>query len=405
MDPGVAVDVVGVSKRFRLYHEKYSSLKEKVIHAGHTPYEDFWALRDVRFSIAEGETVGMVGRNGSGKSTLLKCVAGILQPTAGEVVVRGQVAALLELGAGFQPELSGRDNVYLNGTLLGLSTKEIERRFDEIVAFAELEQFIDNQVRFYSSGMAVRLGFAIAVNVDPDIFVVDEVLAVGDENFQRKCLARIAEFQHEGRTILFVTHSADLVTQICDRAVVLSQGKVIGMGPAAEAIELYHRHLADLTDAGEALESTGVVPAGDGSGPGPFTITAVHLSHPGTGERLHLLPGEPLTVTVDYEAAQDLAGMVVGVEVVDQAGDLVMAGDTASAGQHLEVATGRGHLDIRFGRVPLLDGSYSVRIQPELPGSGSSFPGCATSFEVLNPGPVRGRVNLEFSTEVRAASS
>src|SRR5271166_5321889 len=187
------------------------------MHAGRTPYTDFWALRDIDFEIQAGETVGILGRNGCGKSTLLKCIAGILQPTEGDIRLRGHLAAMLELGAGFQPELSGRDNIFLNASLLGLPRREIERRFDEIVAFAELEEFIDNQVRFYSSGMYVRLGFAVAVNVEPDILLVDEVLAVGDENFQRKCLARIKQFQDEGRTILFVTHSADLVRVICDR--------------------------------------------------------------------------------------------------------------------------------------------------------------------------------------------
>src|SRR5579862_3162961 len=241
MNTGVAVD--GVSKRFRLYHQKYTSLKERVLHAGKNPYEEFWALRDVSFDVLEGETVGILGRNGSGKSTLLKCVSGILQPSSGRVVVRGQLAALLELGAGFQPELSGRENIFLNASLLGLSTKQVESRFDEIVAFAELEQFIDNQVKYYSSGMYVRLGFAVAVNVDPDILVVDEVLAVGDEAFSRKCMARIKEFQDDGRTILFVTHSSDLVRQICDFAVVLSSGDMIGSGPAADAVRIYHEHL------------------------------------------------------------------------------------------------------------------------------------------------------------------
>ncbi|HMK63827.1 MAG TPA: ABC transporter ATP-binding protein, partial [Acidimicrobiales bacterium] len=241
MAGAVAVDVVDVSKHFRLYQEKYQSLKERVLHAGRNPYEDFWALKDVGFQVTQGETVGILGRNGSGKSTLLKLVSGILQPTHGYIEVRGSLAALLELGAGFQPELSGRDNIYLNASLLGLSTREVDKRFDEIVAFAELEHFIDNQVKFYSSGMFVRLGFAVAVNVDPDVLVVDEVLAVGDENFQRKCLARIKEFQDDGRTILFVTHSAELVRQICDRAVVLEEGRVIGLGTAGEAIHVYHQ--------------------------------------------------------------------------------------------------------------------------------------------------------------------
>ena len=168
-------------------------------------------LDDIDIDIEEGTTVGILGHNGSGKTTLLKCVAGILQPNEGEIVTRGRLAALLELGAGFHPELTGRENVYMNASILGLSKKDIDHVFDEIVAFSELEKFIDMQVRHYSSGMYVRLGFAVAVNVDPDILLVDEVLSVGDEAFQRKCLERIAEFQNEGRTILFVTHAADLV--------------------------------------------------------------------------------------------------------------------------------------------------------------------------------------------------
>ncbi len=209
----VAIDVQKVSKRFRLYKEKYTSLKERIVHAGKVPFEEFWALRDVELEIPQGETLGILGRNGSGKSTLLKCMAGILQPTSGQILLRGHLAAMLELGAGFQPEMSGRDNIFLNASLLGLSRKQIEASFDEIVAFAELEPFIDNQVRFYSSGMYVRLGFAVAVNVHPDILLVDEVLAVGDERFQQKCMERIQQFKEEGRTIVVVSHAADVMRQ------------------------------------------------------------------------------------------------------------------------------------------------------------------------------------------------
>src|SRR5271169_5849960 len=224
--------------------------------------ETFNALNDISFTVDTNETVGLVGVNGSGKSTLLKCICGVLQPTSGEIVVRGSLAALLELGAGFQPELSGRENIYLNASLLGLSTKDVDKRFDEIVAFAELEQFIDNQVKYYSSGMYVRLGFAVAVNVDPDILVVDEVLAVGDEAFSRKCMARIKEFQDDGRTILFVTHSSDLVRQICDFAVVLSSGDMIGSGLAADAVRIYHEHLnTSGPGIGAALQDAAEMPA------------------------------------------------------------------------------------------------------------------------------------------------
>ena len=250
---GSAIEIDGVSKHFRLLHEKYSSLKERMIHLGKIPYEDLWALKDINFEIAEGETFGLLGHNGSGKSTLLKCVAGILQPTAGQIRTVGRVAALLELGAGFHPDLSGRENVFLNASLLGLQRREVERKFDEIVAFAELAHAIDQQVKYYSSGMYVRLGFAVAVNMDPDILLVDEVLAVGDELFQRKCLDRVKQFQREGRTIVVVTHAADMVRQICDRAAVLDQGELVALGTPGEAVRAYREHLLRRQEYVEAV--------------------------------------------------------------------------------------------------------------------------------------------------------
>jgi ABC-2 type transport system ATP-binding protein len=397
----VAVDVVEVSKRFRLYQEKYQSLKERVLHIGRNPHEDFWALRDLSFEVSEGETVGVLGRNGSGKSTLLKCVSGILQPTDGRVVVRGNLAALLELGAGFQPELSGRDNIYLNASLLGLSTKEVDRRFDDIVAFAELEQFIDNQVKFYSSGMFVRLGFAVAVNVDPDVLVVDEVLAVGDENFQRKCLARIKEFQEDGRTILFVTHSADLVRAICDRAVVLSGGTMLGMGPAADAIRLYHDHLlvaGPALDAGVAAEGPSV-PASR-----PVHITGVECEHPGHGSRTYLLPHEPLTVHVDYETLPGVDNLMVAVEIRDLPGQLIFASDNFVLDQPVDVPPGRGRIDLTFDRMPLLEGSFTVTVALKSSLGVVYDLREQEGFEVMNPGRARGSVALDMRVDLRAAS-
>ncbi len=251
----IAVDVQNVSKRFRLQHEKYDSLKEKMIHARRKSSEEFWALREVSLQVREGETIGILGRNGSGKSTLLKCICGVLQPTSGQVVVRGKLAGLLELGAGFQQDLTGRENIYLNGSLLGMSKKEVDKVFDDVVDFAGLEDFIDNQVKFYSSGMYVRLGFAMAINVEPDILVIDEVLAVGDERFQRKCLDRVKRLQKEGRTIILVTHSPDQVRSICDRALVLSRGTVISSSNPGEAVRMFREN---LMDADEMLSVTEV---------------------------------------------------------------------------------------------------------------------------------------------------
>lgn len=232
----VVIRLDDISKRFIIRKEK--SLKERIVNFGRSNKhkDDFWALRDVGFTITAGTTIGLVGANGSGKSTLLKVIGGIIQPTTGVVERRGRVAALLELGAGFHPDLTGRENVYLNASILGLSRKQTDHYFDSIVAFAEIEEFIDTQVKFFSSGMYVRLAFAIAVHVDPDILLVDEVLAVGDEPFQRKCMDKIREFQEDGRTIVFVSHSAGQIEDLCDRVVVLAHGNVMFDGGASDGI-------------------------------------------------------------------------------------------------------------------------------------------------------------------------
>lgn len=226
-NPPVVIRLADVSKRFVIRKDK--SLKERLVNFGRSQKhkDDFWALKDVNLEITAGSTVGLVGANGSGKSTLLKVIGGIIQPNSGYVERRGRLAALLELGAGFHPDLTGRENVYLNGSILGLSRQQVDDYFDSIVEFSEIGEFIDTQVKFYSSGMYVRLAFAISVHVDPDVLLVDEVLAVGDEPFQKKCMDKIREFQIEGRTIVLVSHSAEQVTDLCDRVVVMSHGNMI----------------------------------------------------------------------------------------------------------------------------------------------------------------------------------
>src|SRR5215212_3969657 len=229
-DPAIVVD--GVSKRFRLYKERNQSLKAALMRGRRAAYEEFWALRDVSFEIPEGITFGLIGENGSGKSTLLKTIARILRPDAGDVRTRGSLAALLELGSGFHPELSGRENVYLNGSILGMAKKEIDSRFDAIVDFSGIETFIDQPVKNYSSGMYVRLGFSVAINVDPEILLVDEVLAVGDAAFQEKCLEKFAEFRRAGKTVVVVSHAMGSLRTYCDEAAWLEHGKLVKVGPA-----------------------------------------------------------------------------------------------------------------------------------------------------------------------------
>src|SRR5688572_19345884 len=249
-----AIDVINVSKVYRRYAQKkqFATLKSAILSGSLLgdlkPDETFQALRDVSFKVPKGCTYGVIGRNGSGKSTLLKCVAGITRPTEGEVKVDGRISALIELGAGFHPEISGRENIFINGIMLGLSKKEILRRFDEIVEFAEMQDFIDAPVKTYSSGMYMRLGFAVAVHVDPEVLLVDEVLAVGDQGFTHKCLDKFAEFRRRNKSILLVTHSLDLVEKFCDEAHWLDRGKTKGEGDPKRVVAAY---VIDVEDTEE----------------------------------------------------------------------------------------------------------------------------------------------------------
>lgn len=251
------VSVHDVSKRFVMHKDK--SVKERLLNfqSARKHRDDFWALRDIDIDIELGSTVGLVGHNGSGKSTLLKVIGGILQPTSGTVARRGRLAALLELGAGFHQDLTGRENVYLNAAILGLSRKDTDKYFDAIVDFSGIEAFIDTQVKFYSSGMYVRLAFAVAVHVDPDLLLVDEVLAVGDEPFQRKCMEKIAQFQTEGRTIVLVSHSADQVGSLCDRVIVLNGGVMQYDGEPSEGIRILRNGYEDVRRSDLVAHSTG----------------------------------------------------------------------------------------------------------------------------------------------------
>ena len=235
-----AVTVEHVSKRFRMYHERNDSLKSMVMRGKKSVHEDFWALKDVSFEVPYGTTFGLIGKNGSGKSTLLKCLAKILWPEEGSITARGKQASLLEVGSGFHPELSGRENVFLNGSILGMSRKEVARKFDEIVSFSGVGHFIDQPVKNYSSGMYVRLGFSVAVAVTPDILVVDEVLAVGDATFQKRCREKFKEMKQDGRTVILVSHSMSTVKDMCDEVAWLNQGELKMIGKTDEIAKAYN---------------------------------------------------------------------------------------------------------------------------------------------------------------------
>ena len=346
-DPVVAVH--NLSKRFRLYHERPTSLKERVLRLRGSRSEDFWALRDVTMTVPEGRTVGLVGANGSGKTTLLKVIGGILRPTEGTVTTRGRIAALLELGAGFHPELTGRENVYLNASILGLSKRETDRYFEDIVAFAELENFIDNQVKYYSSGMFVRLGFAVAVHVNPSILLVDEMLAVGDEAFQRKCLARVREFQREGRTIVFVTHAMQLVARICDDAVMLDGGRVAASGSVHDVIKEY-RLVMVRRHAGFARKDV----------TREIEIAGVQMLDPKGNPSSVILPGERLQVVVEFKANVAVDDPVASMVIYDGGGDFVFRTGTGELNLGRMEGTFRVTWDMEA--VPLPEGRYFLTI-------------------------------------------
>jgi ABC-2 type transport system ATP-binding protein len=347
-----AITVDGIGKRFRRYKERATSVKARVTRFRKTKADTFWALRDISLEVEEGQTLGLVGPNGSGKTTLLKIVAGILRPTEGRVVTRGRIAALLALGAGFHPELSGRENVYLNASILGLSRQQTDRIFDDIVGFAELEDFIDSQVKFYSSGMYVRLGFAVAVNVDPAILLVDEVLAVGDEGFQRKCLDKVAAFQEEGRTIVFVTHNADQVLKVCHGAVMLDHGRIREQGDPKEVVREFRLIMAKKDLA-----------YGWDSGTKEIEIVGAELFGVGGHTREWYAPGDELTIQMDLKAnAPAVENPVVSFAVHDQGNRFVYGTNTDWRGVFFPRFEGKHRVQFVLKSLPFVEGRYYVTL-------------------------------------------
>ena len=393
---GAAIDIEHVSKHFKLNHARADSLKERVVNFRKANYEEFWALKDVTIHVDQGETLGLLGHNGSGKSTLLKCVAGIMRPTTGSIVKRGRIAALLELGSGFHGDLTGRENIYMNASILGFSKKDIDKIFDEIVAFSEIEEFIDNQVKHYSSGMAARLGFAVAVNVEPEILLVDEVLSVGDEAFQRKCMERIKKFQSEGRTILLVTHAVDLVRQICDRAAVLDHGQLVAVGPPGEAALAYREHLrhkgAELPDG---LDDPTLLRNLE------IEITNARIIYP-DGDRAYALPSEPLEVWVDFFAPQPVDDVVFSIAIYDQDGKMLLGTNSDNTGDDPGRVAGTGSCRFAFSRFPLLDGIYNVSIGIHSHDSETIYDQRAEkdTIEVMSQGREVGLVHFPMRTIV-----
>jgi ABC-type polysaccharide/polyol phosphate transport system ATPase subunit len=385
-----------VSKRFVLQHERDRSFQEVAVNVlrrlrQQRRREDFWALREVSFAVDSGETLGIIGENGSGKSTTLKLISRILDPTTGCIEVNGRVSALLELGAGFHPDLTGRENIYLNGAILGFGRHEIRRKVEDIIAFSELDRFIDVPVKHYSSGMFMRLGFAIAIYVDPDVLLTDEVLAVGDESFQRKCLEKIAELQSRGKTILFVSHSMEAIRSLCTRALWLNQGRVQMLGEVEAVVDSYllfvhakeaevlaerHRRArvaeeqAPPTEAQAAAEGTPqpaegpvvsslqALPPQGRWGSGEVCFREVRLRDQGGLDCFLLLSGAPATIELAFEASQPVPDPVFGIAIYRQDGVWAYGTNTDIDGLAIEQVHGQGIVRVRLPALHLVEGQY-----------------------------------------------
>ncbi|MBG0717965.1 ABC transporter ATP-binding protein [Microbacterium sp. 2C] len=345
------VRLAGVTKRFRV--RKDNSLKDRIVHLGRLGKayrQDFYAVKEVSLTIEAGTTVGLMGANGSGKSTLLKLIGGIVTPSEGTIERRGRMAALLELGAGFHPDLSGRENVYLNAAILGLSRVEVDERFDDIVEFSGIGEFIDTAVKFYSSGMYVRLAFAVAVHTDPDILLVDEVLAVGDEAFQRKCMDRINQFREEGRTIVLVSHSAQQVAELCDRGVVLSDGQVVFDGGTRDAITALRNVLEGRrADQGPAAETIH-----------PIQVKSVELLDADGRSKTEVREGDPLTIRVNVDSLRPIERWEIGFSMDTPLGQMVLASNTEVLGVTLAPISGPTSVELTLDAVHFGPGQYYV---------------------------------------------
>jgi len=350
-----AIIVESVSKNFRLYHERNRYIKAAILRGRRARYEEFWALEDVSFEVEHGSTLGLIGSNGSGKSTMLKCLTGIYRPDKGRVTVNGNVAALLELGAGFHPELTGRENIYLNAAILGLSKKDAERQFDSIVEFAGLERFINTPVKNYSSGMTIRLGFSIAAHVEPEILLIDEVLTVGDQSFQRKSSEKIEQFRREGRTIVVVSHSLGSVQQLCKEVIWLEKGRMMMRGPAAEVIAAYTggsytQHVAMDADFRERWGTEDV------------RIDRIELLNE-VGEKIDRIETNgAMSITTQLTAQTSVRSPVIKVSISKLDGDIVWS----STSRRSEI--GLGNLNspvlatIAIPKLPLLEGTYYISV-------------------------------------------
>lgn len=354
--PSNAIIIDGLSKQFRLRTEAPGSLKEAFTSRRTTKRTEFWALNDVSIEIPSGSMYGLVGHNGSGKSTLLRCIAGIYRPTKGKVTSSGRISALLELGSGFHPDLTGRENIYLNAAIIGLSRQEVDDRLEEIVEFSGISQFIDMPIKHYSSGMYVRLGFAVAVHVDPQILIIDEVITVGDEEFQRRCFDHLYGLRRKGVTIVVVSHSLGIVQTMCDQAAWLDHGVLQIAGDSVDVVGAYLKRVNE--DERTTASGTGATDA-DHFGTGEIAITSIEFRD-GHGTIPAATNGEQLTVRLHWEAREPVREPVFAFSLRHENGTIVSSSNTGVAQVPTGVCSGAGSIDFVIQDLPVMAGSYEV---------------------------------------------
>jgi len=365
----VVISVRNVKKMFRVYRDRGNTLKDRILFAGRRKYEEHWVLNGVSFEVKRGEAIGLIGQNGCGKSTTLKMLTKILYPDEGTIEMKGRVSSLIELGAGFHPDLSGRENIYTNASIFGLNRKEIDARLEDIIAFSELEAFIDDPVRTYSSGMYMRLAFAVAINVDADILLIDEILAVGDAAFQAKCFRKLQEIKGRGTTIVIVSHAMSQLELICDRSIWVADGLVKMDGKPRDVHPRYMEWMSrknqqeekkkDEQETGEAGETDN-----DGNlkrwGSGEARMTGVKVLGADGTEKTDFSPWDPFTIHIDYTAQKQLDDAVIGLAVYRSDGTLVYGTNTLIDTSSPVTLKTAGTIDLKIEGLPASNGSYSI---------------------------------------------
>jgi ABC-2 type transport system ATP-binding protein len=375
------INASDVWKSFRIYHDKGSTLKERVLFRGRNRYEERWVLKGVNLHVEQGESVGLMGENGSGKSTLLKLLTRIIYPNRGTIDVQGKVSSLLELGAGFHPDLTGRENIYMNASIFGLSKQEIDRKLSEIIAFSELAPFIDTPVRTYSSGMYMRLAFSVAINVNADILLIDEILAVGDVNFQKKCFDRLKDLKKRGTTIVIVSHDLSSIQKICDRAVWLEDGSIQATGGTTRVIDQYMQFMNRKQEAtlkeeqareqeqhrGKSAEET----EGDADREKPESdpncwggkeveITSVRMRNADGEQKYSFEYGEPVCIEIGYIRHREMEGYVFGIGISNSDGVSCYGTNTDIDGRKIKTLNSRGTVFFHIDRITLVEGKYRL---------------------------------------------